>query len=91
MSVTFTAESVEPIRAPAARVAIVPEFGWKALTVGALTVTAKGYGRGADPASLARRAGVWEAQPSIAEIEAMLRELDGHFAFVIEGPGWVVA
>ena len=70
---------------PAARIAIEAEFGWRHAREGDVTVWAKGYGRGADAAKLARRLAEIP-KLDIATLASFLSGLDGHFAIAATGP-----
>ncbi|MEJ2378996.1 MAG: asparagine synthase C-terminal domain-containing protein [Pseudolabrys sp.] len=71
-------------------VAIDESFGWKRHTSGNVTVWFKGWIDGLNGAGLAAKfAG--EPRPTPGQINAWLRGIDGHFAFVATGQDWTVA
>ena len=68
-----------------ARIDLREEFGWRRHRAGARAVWFKGHLAGADPVAALARA----REPAAAA--AVVERLDGHFAVVVEGPGWVLA
>ena len=62
---------------------------WREASSGAVTVSATGYGAGADaPALAGRLAALGGAYPAPNAIARLLDGLSGHFAFVATGPRW---
>jgi asparagine synthase (glutamine-hydrolysing) len=79
-----------PRSAPAVDFAIGPEYGWRCASEGAMTVWAKGYGRGADAKTLAREFAQLRKLDAAA-LGQMLNGLDGHFAIAVSGPDYAFA
>lgn len=73
------------------RVALEETYGWRRAAVGPTTLWFKGYVHGRDSASLAAQAAAWTAAPSPAAFAGWVAALDGHFALVVERPGWIGA
>ena len=78
-----------PLAMTTARVMLDPSHGWTLIRAGATTFWFKGHERTRDAAGLVREAAGLGGDRRAAE--AWLRNLDGHFALVIETPGWTLA
>ncbi len=78
-----------PLAMTTARVMLDPSHGWTLIRAGATTFWFKGHERMRDAAGLVREAAGLGGDRRAAE--AWLRNLDGHFALVIETPGWTLA
>jgi asparagine synthase (glutamine-hydrolysing) len=67
------------------------QFGWRRHTRDGLAIWTKGWGGGADPATLAAWCRQWTSAPSADTAGTWLAGLDGNFAFVIAHADWVLA
>lgn len=85
----FPGRSPGGVTAPVA--AMAETFGWRRLAAGPTVLWFKGYlSRGAPDAVLAAAA-AWPAPPDTETFGRFARGLDGHFALVVERPGWIGA
>ena len=78
--------SIEPTR-----VDLEERHGWGLFECSGLKFWTNGYGDVSNPAKLANQVRGMVGGPSLENFLEVVRRLDGHFAFVVQGEGWACA